>query len=50
MRTRRICLRWPFLISVTSSIGTSTWKMWSSMLRLEIRFSRLAFTRFSYPA
>src|SRR6476660_649943 len=27
IRTRRTSLRWPFLISVTSSMGTSTWKM-----------------------
>ena len=47
IRTRRTCFFWPFLISVTSSMGTSISKMKSSMLRVWIRVSRLALTRFS---
>src|SRR6478609_5563507 len=47
IRTRRTCFFWPFLISVTSSMGTSISKMKSSMLRVWMRVSRLAFTRFS---
>src|SRR5690625_2257018 len=50
MRTRLTILRTAFLISTTSSIGTSTWKMYSSMFRELMRDSRLALTRFSYPA
>jgi hypothetical protein len=47
IRTRRTTFFWPFLISVTSSIGTWASKMKSSMLRELIRFSMLALTRFS---
>ena len=47
IRTRRTSFFWPFLISVTSSMGTSASKMKSSMLSEVVRFSRLAFTRFS---
>jgi hypothetical protein len=41
--------RWPLRISISSSIGTSTWKIWSSTPIDSMRCSRLAFTLFSYP-
>ncbi len=44
---RRTFFRWPFLISTVSSVGTSTWKMKSSIFSEAVRFSRLALTRFS---
>src|SRR5205814_1413779 len=42
--------RLPFLTSTSSRVGTSTWKMYSSMSRLVIRVSRFVLTLFSYPA
>src|SRR5437764_2229505 len=42
--------RLPFLTSISSRVGTSTWKMYSSMSRLLVRVSRLVLTLFSYPA
>ena len=46
---RLTSLRWPFLISATSSVGTTTSWMKYSMFSEVIRFSRLAFTLFSMP-
>ena len=40
-------MRLPFLTSTSSRVGTSTWKMNSSMSRLVIRVSRLVLTLFS---
>ncbi len=50
MRTRLTSLRWPFLISTTSSIGTWTSKTKSSMAIDVRRDSMFCFTRFSKPA
>src|SRR5581483_4756944 len=41
--------RLPFLISISSSVGTSTWKILSPMSIDWMRCSRLVFTLFSYP-
>lgn len=48
MRTRLTTFCWAFaLTSTTSSIGTSIWKISSSMFKVVMRVWRLDFTRFS---